>query len=163
VNFDPSCIIKPMEQATAALLLREGDFQIMLDHVRSRHTEETCGLLAGVGNKVEWVIPVENVLRSPYRYRMEPRAQVKAIQAIEDSGLSLVGIYHSHPEGPGGLSSRDLREAAYPEAAYLVWSFTGFDWECRAFRLEGEQAREVPIVQTQTRSSTEESQKLGIG
>ncbi len=163
MNLDPSCIIKRMRQATAALVFRERDFQIMLDHVRSRHTEEICGLLAGAGNEVERVIPVENVLHSPYRYRMEPRAQVRAIQAIEDSGLSLVGIYHSHPVGPSGLSSQDLREAAYPEAAYLVWSFTGHDWEFRAFRLEDGRASEIPIVQTKTAGSAEEIHKLGIG
>jgi proteasome lid subunit RPN8/RPN11 len=145
-NSDQSCIICVMERAPTRLHIHEHDLRIMREHVRSGHAEEVCGLLGGIGNEVVRVIPVENVLHSPYRYRMEPGAQVRAIQTIEDAGLSLVGIYHSHPGGPSGLSSQDLREAAYPEAAYLVWSFTGAEWECRAFRLEADAPREIPIA-----------------
>jgi proteasome lid subunit RPN8/RPN11 len=152
-----------MRQTLTALLVRESEIQFMLDHVRSLPTEEVCGLLAGTGNEIRRVIRVENVLHSPYRYRMEPRAQVQAIETIEDSGFSLVGIYHSHPRGPSGLSSQDLREAAYPEAAYLVWSSTGVDWECRAFRLEGEQAKEIAVVQTQSGESAMDAQQLSLG
>jgi proteasome lid subunit RPN8/RPN11 len=77
---------------------------------------------------------------------MERRAQVRALFAIEDAGLSLVGIFHSHPAGPPHLSSQDLREAYYPEAAYLVWAQGDNGWVCKAFRLEGGGAREIPIL-----------------
>jgi proteasome lid subunit RPN8/RPN11 len=135
----------------------------MLDHIRGRSGEEVCGLLAGLGNEVEQVIPIENMLHSPYRFRMEPRAQVRAILDIEDSGLSLVGIYHSHPAGPSGMSDQDVREAAYPEAAYLVWSTEEVGWRCRAFRLEGEGATEISIVQTEQAGPAKGAREVGAG
>jgi proteasome lid subunit RPN8/RPN11 len=131
-----------------SLVIRPPEYRIMWQHVNSGRGEEVCGLLGGVGEEVTRVIPVENVLHSPFRYRMEPRAQVQAMRAIEDERLSLVGIYHSHPEGPRGLSIQDREEAAYSEAAYLVWSPAGDDWECRAYRLEGEAVREIPVIQS---------------
>jgi proteasome lid subunit RPN8/RPN11 len=163
VKSDRSCIISRMQPADEGLLVRERDLKMMLEEILDRPTEEVCGLLAGVGNLVERVIPVENELHSPVRYRMEARAQVQAMQAIEDARQMLVGIYHSHPLGPSGLSGQDLQQAAYPEAAYLVWSFSGLEWKCRAFRLEEGRAREVPIVQMQGAMSAEESQKPSHG
>ena len=52
---------------------------------------------------------------------MEPAEQVRAFAEMENKGLELVGIFHSHPAGPGtaeaarvGLSPTDIAEAAYP-------------------------------------------------
>ncbi len=45
--------------------------------------------------------------------------------------LELVGIYHSHPHGPPGLSEIDVKEAYYPEVVHLVWSRTHRDLELR--------------------------------
>lgn len=146
VNSDRSGIIRPMTPRPAPLYLTESHMRIMLEDVLSHGDEEACGLLGGLADRVEQVIPIENELHSSSRYRMEPRAQIRAFQAIEDAGFSLVGIYHSHPAGPMGLSSQDLREAAYPEAAYLIWSRQGNDWHCRGFRLEQGRAREIPLV-----------------
>jgi proteasome lid subunit RPN8/RPN11 len=121
----------------------------MLDHIRSCLPEEACGLLGGVGLEVQLVIPVENVLHSPVRYRMEPEAQVRELLSLEAKGLDLVGIYHSHPLGPSGFSVTDLSEAAYLEAAYLVWSPSGEGWDCRAFRISFEnEIREVQVTVT---------------
>jgi proteasome lid subunit RPN8/RPN11 len=81
------------------------------------------------------VIPVLNGLRSRTRFHMDPQGQLSAMQRIEDEGEEIVGIYHSHPAGPRGLSESDLAEAAYPEAAYLIWAPAYGVWDCRAFRI----------------------------
>lgn len=146
---DQSCIIREMGQAPTALFIRQSEIRTMLDHVRGSQAEEVCGLLSGIGSDVEQVIPVENVLHSPAAYRMEEGAQVKALFSIEAAGLALVGIYHSHLSGPPRLSSQDLREAAYPEAAYLIWSPEDGNWGCRAFRLEQGGPKEIPILSAQ--------------
>lgn len=64
---------------------------------------------------------------------------------IEGLGLDLVGIYHSHPSGPPGPSPTDFADAAYPEAAYLIWFPGGGGWACRAFDLLGDPGAEIPI------------------
>ncbi len=115
--------------------VREADWEAMRAHVLACAPEEACGLLAGTGARASLVVPIENQSHSPVRFRMEPAAQVRAMMDFERSGLELVGIFHSHPSGPPAPSATDLGEAAYPEAAYLVWHQTGQGWRCEAYRL----------------------------
>lgn len=118
----------------------------MLEHVLRCLPEEACGLLAGRGDEVSRVLPVSNVLRSPFRFRMEPRAQLEAMQAIEGEGLEMLGIYHSHPRGPAGPSPIDLAEAAYPEALHLIWWPGKGGWEVRAYEFQGEDVHPVDLL-----------------
>lgn len=126
--------------------LKQEHWDMMLEEVRKWCPEEACGILGGIEPMVEDVIPVTNILHSPTRYRMDPREQLSAMQRIEDKGHSILGIYHSHANGPSGLSVTDLNEANYPEAAYFILSKLSGDWECKAFLIEDRRAREVPIV-----------------
>lgn len=119
----------------------------MLEHVQRCLPEEACGVLGGHASEVEVVIPVENVEHSPVRYRMDPQEQVRALLSLEDRGMDLVGIFHSHPLGPAGFSPTDFDEASYPEAAYLVWSQSRGTWICRAFRIdEGRGVYEITLT-----------------
>lgn len=135
--------------AVVSLALRHADLDEMRRHVASHADEEACGLLAGTrdGERcfVNQVIPVANALHSPVRYRMDPHEQLAAFNRIDESGLELVGIYHSHPNGPPGPSATDLAEAYYPEAAYLIWSRSGETWLCRAFGLRSGQFAPVAL------------------
>lgn len=101
-------------------------------------------MLAGQDGKAEFVLPVTNVDHSPYRFRMHPAEQVRSLMAIEAMGLELLAIYHSHPEGPAGPSAVDVREAAYPEAAYLVARPGARGWTARAFRIAEDRVEEIP-------------------
>lgn len=118
----------------------------MLEHVLRCLPEEACGLLAGQGDEVSRVLPVPNVLRSAFRFRMEPRAQLEAMRAIEVEGLEMVGIYHSHPRGPAGPSAIDLAEAAYPEALHLIWWPGKSGWEVGGYELQGRDVRPVDLI-----------------
>jgi proteasome lid subunit RPN8/RPN11 len=108
--------------------------------------EEACGLIAGLNGQVLEVIPVPNVLRSPVRFRMEPKDQWQAFQEIEQRGWELVGIYHSHPNGPDSPSATDVAEAFYPEAVSLIWSRRTGSWQCQGFHIEAGQVYQVPIL-----------------
>jgi proteasome lid subunit RPN8/RPN11 len=129
-----------------AIRMHLEDWRSMLQHVLACLPEEACGILAGDAGWVRWVLPVTNIARSAVCFRMDPQEQVKALMRIEEAGLSLLGIFHSHPSGPSMPSERDLAEAAYPEAAYLIWSRFDGEWGCRAFDLFSEGEQEVPIL-----------------
>lgn len=104
-------------------------------HLQSVLPREGCGLLAGVGGVTQRVFPITNVLQSENRFRMNPVEQVKAMHTIQEAGLRLLGIYHSHPNGPSQPSATDLDEAAYTEAAYLIFWPEEKQWQARGYRI----------------------------
>jgi [CysO sulfur-carrier protein]-S-L-cysteine hydrolase len=122
----------------------------MLAEIEKLPTEEACGLLAGkiFGDQyaAEQVIPTANILHSPFRYQMDPAEQLAAFVEIENQTLELVGIYHSHLSLPTGPSETDIREAYYPEAAYLIWSRPKGSWECRGYAIQDGVARQIEII-----------------
>lgn len=114
------------------------EWEQMKQDVARRSPEEACGLLAGhrVGDQLQAsaVFITTNLFRSDTRYRIDPAEQLAAFNQIDALGLELVGIYHSHPNGPDEPSPTDIAEAYYPEAAYLIWCNRGGKvWTCAAY------------------------------
>lgn len=94
----------------------------MLAQLQAAHPLEACGLMAGRAGSVQRIYPVTNRLASSYAFEMEPEEQVRAMLDLEERGLELVAIYHSHPQGPAGPSATDVAKAFYPEAAQVIVS-----------------------------------------
>ena len=117
----------------------------MHDHVARLPSVEACGLLGGVGALVKLVIPVTNIITSPIRFLMDPQEQITAFKTIEDNGWEIIGIYHSHPNGPETPSVTDVTEAYYPEAAYLIWALHSGKWGCHAFRIKNGLVAEIDL------------------
>jgi proteasome lid subunit RPN8/RPN11 len=132
----------------------------MLADARACDPFEACGLIAGRasglprgGSEAVQVISVTNVLHSRVRFRMDPVQQLKAFNQIEEQGLELLAIYHSHPDGPATPSATDVSEAAYPGVVHLIWSKSGErltepvaeQWNCRGFLIAGGRVSEVAI------------------
>jgi proteasome lid subunit RPN8/RPN11 len=124
------------------LLLRRSHWQAMRRHASRHFPLEACGLLAGKNERVELALGIPNTARSPVRFRMEPGAQWRAFQRMESAGLDLVGIYHSHPQGPDRPSETDIAENMYPAAQIILYRVEG-RWQARAFRIEGGKANEI--------------------
>jgi proteasome lid subunit RPN8/RPN11 len=61
---------------------------------------------------------------------------VRILFDFEQSGLDLLGIYHSHPSGPPIPSEVDRHEAAYPGAVHLICSQGDGGWTCQAFSID---------------------------
>lgn len=119
--------------------------QMMLAHVIACLPEEACGLLVGKGDQVEQVVAVTNALHSPVRYRMEAQEQLEWLMWLDENHKELLAIFHSHPHGAAEPSETDLAEYYYPEAVMIIWSPVGGHWEMRGFRIEAQQAREIPL------------------
>jgi [CysO sulfur-carrier protein]-S-L-cysteine hydrolase len=116
----------------------------MRDQVAADVPLESCGLLAGVGDAVQQVISVPNALKSATRYRFDPREQLAAFDQIEQDGLEMLAIYHSHPKGPLQPSPTDIAEAFYP-VAYVIWSPQGREWQARGYWIENGIFSEVSL------------------
>lgn len=112
-------------------------------------SQEACGLLLGYCQascyQVVEVKPIENILASPTRYRMNPEQQIQVFNEMEARHLQLVGIYHSHPGGPEQPSATDIDEAYYPKAVYVILSPSGEDWQAQGFLIRENQSIPVKI------------------
>ncbi|MDQ7029563.1 MAG: M67 family metallopeptidase [Ardenticatenia bacterium] len=118
----------------------------MIAHARAGKPEEVCGLVAAddTGHIVK-VIPVANAAEHKIvTYYMDPVEQYRAFKAIEEEGLELFGIYHSHPATEAYPSATDRRLAfdhmagtpLYPGAVYFIISLADEQNPIiRAFRL----------------------------
>jgi len=94
----------------------------MVAHAKAEAPNEACGLLAGKDGQVVKLYPCRSAERSPFRYMIEPKDQLRALKEIDENGWELLGIYHSHTRSPAYPSRTDVELAFYPEAIYLIIS-----------------------------------------
>jgi proteasome lid subunit RPN8/RPN11 len=126
------------------LILPKTALASMKRHVQRLSPLEACGLLAGRGQRIELVIGVRNLARSPSRYLMSPIGQLRAFSRIEQSQMELLSIYHSHPKGPSHPSPTDIQEAMYP-VVYIIWSPQAGKWQADGFWIESGQFSVVTL------------------
>lgn len=110
----------------------------ILTHAQHSPESEVCGLIASKAHGGFQVYPVANVAIEPdHLFQMDPAAQIDAMRRMREAGEELFAIYHSHPHAPAEPSARDLAEAAYPDALYLIISLnTKGVLELQGFRLQ---------------------------
>jgi len=127
-----------------SLTLTDEQLQKMTAHVQSRAPLEACGLLAGRDSKVESVLEVTNQAQSEVRYMMDPIEQLHAFEWIESNGQELIGIFHSHPNGPETVSPSDIAQAAYA-VVYIILAPVNGSWRARGFWIENGGYNEVTL------------------
>ena len=118
----------------------------MRSHAREHAPRECCGLLVGHGRRVDLALPMTNVARrATIRFRIDPAEHLAVRRVLRQitPSLQIVGVYHSHPQGPASPSERDVAEANYPE-----WLFVIIGRRSRtigAFQIQGGSPITVPI------------------
>ncbi len=110
-------------------------FQRMIDHAKQVWPTECCGLLAGKDGVVTRIYPLENREGSRVSYQADPEQQFRAFQEIEDLGLDLLAIYHSHPDTESYPSKVDREKAFYSEVLHIIISLKDGADQVRAFRI----------------------------
>ena len=67
---------------------------------------------------------------------MDPMEQYRLQEAIEEAGLDLGAIYHSHTRSAPEPSQTDINLAYYPDALYLIVGLaSGDEADVRAWRI----------------------------
>jgi proteasome lid subunit RPN8/RPN11 len=97
------------------------------DDAKSSFPNECCGFLYGFeeGNKrfITKILRVNNTSDDDQRRRfaIKPADYILAENFAEENNLSLLGIYHSHPDHPAIPSETD-RLSAQPYFSYVIVS-----------------------------------------
>jgi len=140
-----------------SLIFPEPLRQQLVEHARAGDPYEVCGVLAGANGRIERVFPVRNVAdtiraadrtfrdretdapadgRLETEYYMDPLDYKRVEDEIDDLGLEVVGLYHSHPRSAAQPSKTDVRLANWMEVYYVLVSLTDADHPpVRAWRI----------------------------
>jgi proteasome lid subunit RPN8/RPN11 len=76
---------------------------------------------------------------------MEPQEQYRVQTAIEDAGLELGAIYHSHTRSAPYPSQTDINLAFYPDSLYIIVGVAAADPEVRAYTIRDGEVRETRL------------------
>lgn len=100
-------------------------------HGESSYPDEGAGFLLGYDDgeqrTVAQIFTTENAREDEARhnrYLVTPQEYLQAEIAAELMGLSLIGVFHSHPDHPNEPSEFD-REWAQPFFSYIITSVNG--------------------------------------
>ena len=94
----------------------------IIDHARSGFPLEVCGILGGTDTTVSSIYRMTNTDASNEHFMMEPREQFTVVKELRVKGISMLAIYHSHPESPARPSEEDIRLALTPGVSYVIVS-----------------------------------------
>ena len=119
--------------------------QEMIAQAKEEAPYEACGVIAGKGGRAVKLYRTANAEHSTTTYRLVPEEQYKIFVEMEEKGWELWGIYHSHPAIPAYPSARDIEQAYYPEALYIIVSLAQGEPEIRAFRIVEGEVREEEL------------------
>lgn len=94
----------------------------LIVHAKEGFPLEVCGILGGETDKVSKVYRMTNTDASNEHFMMDPKEQFAVVKDLRASGLSMLAIYHSHPETPARPSEEDIRLALTPDVSYIIVS-----------------------------------------
>ena len=107
----------------------------LIAHARAEAPNECVGMIASRNGEAVAVHRATNAAASPLRYEIEGREQYRIQTAIEDAGLDLGAIYHSHTRSAPLPSQTDINLAFYPEALYVIVGVKDPEPDVRAWRI----------------------------
>ncbi|NVK19124.1 MAG: M67 family metallopeptidase [Methylocystaceae bacterium] len=125
------------------MILSKAHYDDILNHARAAFPEECCGLIVGHTDCVERLLPSNNISKGDKTKTFEIDPAVR-FQLIRETGeRSMMGFYHSHPNGVPFPSDTDKAMVYEPE---LIWVIATLD-EIKAFRFlkTKQDFEEIPI------------------
>ena len=96
------------------------------EQARAAFPRECCGLIEGVRNgdavRAVAIHSTHNVSPRADSFEIDPAAHLRLRRAAREAGRTIVGCYHSHPNGRPSPSPRDL-----PGEKDFVWLIAALD------------------------------------
>ena len=121
----------------------------MLDEIvaqaRAEAPNECCGIVATRDGEAVELFKTRNAAASPLRYEIDPKDQLRAFDELDEAGLDLGIIYHSHTRSAPEPSQTDINLAFYPDALYVIVGLKGEQPDVRAWRIADGQVSEAQL------------------
>lgn len=122
-------------------------FDELIAHAREEAPNECCGMLASSNDEAVAVHRAENSAHSPLRYEIDGAEQYRIQMAIDNAGLDLGAIYHSHTRSEPYPSQTDINLAFYPDALYIIVGVAASDeTKVRAYTIRDSQVGEADLT-----------------
>jgi [CysO sulfur-carrier protein]-S-L-cysteine hydrolase len=115
-------------------------------HATEDAPNECCGMIASRDGDAVRVYRATNSAASPLRYEIDGAEQFRIQMEIDDAGLELGAIYHSHTRSAPYPSQTDINLAFYPDALYVIVGVAGDAPEVRAYSIRDGQVAEAELV-----------------
>ena len=122
------------------IILTDQQKQILFEHAEKEKPNESCAILFGSENEertiIEKIFLTKNIEKSPVNFTISPEERLKADKLEKESGLKIVGIFHSHPNSEAYPSNTDRK---FMELNPIIWIiFSGVSKNFKAFTVEKE-------------------------
>ena len=107
----------------------------LVAHAVADAQNECCGMVASRDGEAIKVFRAANTAASPLRYEIDGAEQYRIQMEIDDQGLDLGAIYHSHTRTDPYPSQTDINLAFYPDALYIIVGVAGDQAEVKAYEI----------------------------
>ncbi len=127
-----------------SLVISTTDYEALRQYAQQAYPEECCGALLGKfvagETHVHGILPCHNIRVGELhkRFEIDPTELVRVQREARESGMEIVGFYHSHPDHPAQPSPTDLEHAHWIGCSYVITSVErGKANKTRSFLLTG--------------------------
>ncbi|WP_245602549.1 Mov34/MPN/PAD-1 family protein [Solirubrobacter soli] len=128
----------------------------VVEHAYADAPNECCGLISSRDGEAVAVYRTVNTAKSKFKYVMDPREQLRITDEIEDAGLDLGMIYHSHTRSDPIPSETDVNLArfgdtddpAWPGTLYLIVGTKNAEPDLRLWSIVGRSYEQVELEVT---------------
>ncbi|MEJ7892238.1 MAG: M67 family metallopeptidase [Solirubrobacteraceae bacterium] len=118
----------------------------LIAHALEEAPNECVGMIAAREDEAVEVHRARNAAASPLRYEIDGMEQYRLQTAIEDAGLDLGAIYHSHTRSDPYPSQTDVNLAFYPDSLCVIVGIKDRDApDVRAYTIVDERIAEAEL------------------
>ena len=130
-----------------AMRIRRDLYEEMVAHARGEAPNECVGMVGSTDGHAVAVYRAVNAEASPLRFRIDPEEQLELHNQIEEAGLELGAIYHSHTRTEPRPSQTDINFAQlWPGVLWIIVGLDGDQAEVRTWRIDDGQVSGAELI-----------------
>jgi len=115
----------------------------IIDHARRDAPNECCGVVSVANGDARSVFALKNLAASPMKFEVGADL-VPVMEEIDEAGLELGAIYHSHTRTAPYPSQTDVNFSVnWPGVEWIIVGITGDDVDVRSYLIDGGRIEEI--------------------